>query len=79
MDQEKVIITQDQSGYWITTYNGSLGPYGSYQAAQNIIDIRLFNSVGNPYFLKRLRQVRDVLNKCRNIEIIEKIAKLLNI
>ena len=31
------------------------------------------------YLKKRIRQVRDVLNKCRNIEIIEKIAKLLNI
>jgi len=30
-------------------------------------------------FKKRLRQVRDALNKCKNIEIIEKIAKLLNV
>ena len=28
---------------------------------------------------KRKRQVRDALNKCQSLEIIEKIAKLLNV
>jgi len=31
------------------------------------------------YLKKRIRQVRDVLNKCKNIKIIEQIAKLLNV
>ena len=79
MEQKKVIITQDQSGYWVTTYNGSFGPYSSYQAAQNVIDIRLFSGAGNPYFLKRIRQVRNALNNCKNLKIIEQIAKLLNV
>ena len=30
-------------------------------------------------FKKRVRQVRDALNKCKSLEIIEKIAKLLNV
>ena len=30
-------------------------------------------------FKKRLRQVRDALNKCKSLEIIDQIAKLLNI
>ena len=28
---------------------------------------------------KRIRQVRDALNKCRDLAIIEKIAKLLHL
>ena len=31
------------------------------------------------YLKKRIRQVRDALNKCKNLKIIEQIGNLLNV
>jgi len=31
------------------------------------------------YQIKRVRQIRDALNKCRDMEIVEQIGKLLHV